>query len=119
MFGRTQFNQPSRFIAEIPENCIEVDETKKPAEEPRKQTRKKTVISKEFFTQPALRATAGNKSFERFKVGDKVTHAAFGEGVIMSAREMGTDVLYEIAFETVGTKKLMATFAKLKRAAEN
>ena len=53
------------------------------------------------------------------KVGDKVTHAAFGEGVIMSAREMGTDVLYEIAFETVGTKKLMATFAKLKRAAKN
>ncbi len=119
MFGRTQFNQPSRFIAEIPENCVEVDETKKPAEEPRKQTRKKTVISKEFFTQPALRATTGNKSFERFKVGDKVTHAAFGEGVIMSAREMGTDVLYEIAFETVGTKKLMATFAKLKRAAKN
>ena len=37
----------------------------------------------------------------------------------MSAREMGTDVLYEIAFETVGTKKLMATFAKLKRAAKN
>ena len=119
MFGRTQFNQLSRFVTEIPESCIEVDESKKPAEEPRKQVRKKTVISKEFFTQPALRATAGNKSFERFKVGDRVSHTVFGDGVIMSAREMGTDVLYEIAFDSVGTKKLMATFAKLKRAAEN
>jgi hypothetical protein len=40
----------------------------------------------------------------------------FGDGTVLSAREMGTDVLYEIAFDDVGTKKLMATFAKLKRA---
>lgn len=119
MFGRTQFNQLSRFVTEIPENCIEIDESKKANDEPRKQMRKKNVISKEFFTQPALRATEGNKSFEHFKVGDMVTHATFGNGIIMLAREMGTDVLYEIAFDSVGTKKLMATYAKLKRATES
>ena len=31
-------------------------------------------------------------------------------------KKMGADTLYEVMFDTVGTKKLMATFAKLKRA---
>ncbi len=119
MFGRTQYNQISRFISEIPSECVELDETKKPEEQPHHPIKqRKNIISKEFFTQPALKATAGSKSFERFKVGDKVCHLTFGEGVIMGAREMGTDVLYEIAFDNVGTKKLMATFAKLKRSTE-
>jgi len=30
-------------------------------------------------------------------------------------RQMGGDVLYEVVFEDHGTKKLMATFAKLKK----
>lgn len=119
MFGRTQFNQLSRFINEIPSECIEIDEEKKPTVPSHHQAKqRKNIISKEFFTQPALKATVGNKSFEHFKIGDKVCHLTFGEGIITAAREMGTDVLYEIAFDDVGTKKLMATFAKLKRSAE-
>lgn len=119
MFGRTQFNQLSRFINEIPSECIELDEEKKPTVPSHHQAKqRKNIISKEFFTQPALKATVGNKSFEHFKIGDKVCHLTFGEGIITAAREMGTDVLYEIAFDDVGTKKLMATFAKLKRSAE-
>ena len=39
----------------------------------------------------------------------------FGEGLILSANKMGADTLYEVAFDTVGTKKLMATFAKLTK----
>jgi hypothetical protein len=39
----------------------------------------------------------------------------FGEGVILTARDMGGDVLYEVKFNTGVTKKLMATFAKLRR----
>ncbi len=117
MYGRTQFNQVSRFVTEMPEETFIIDEEKKPAEPSRSAQirQKKNVISKEFFTQPALKATVGSKSFEHFKVGDRVLHATFGEGLILSAREMGTDVLYEIAFDNAGTKKLMATFAKLKR----
>lgn len=119
MYGRTQYNQLSRFITEIPENCKTVDEEKRPAPAPQATARKqKNVISKEFFTRPALKSTVGSKSFEHFRVGDRVSHTTFGDGTITSAREMGTDVLYEIAFDDVGTKKLMATYAKLKRCAE-
>ena len=59
------------------------------------------------------RPTAATK--EAFKAGDRVSHMTFGEGEIISVRPMGADVLYEIVFDRVGTKKLMATYAKLKR----
>ena len=50
----------------------------------------------------------------RYKPGTRVTHAIFGDGIIVSSRDMGGDVLYEVRFDNGQTKKLMATFAKLK-----
>ena len=50
-----------------------------------------------------------------FSPGDRVKHMTFGEGEILSVRNMGADVLYEVMFDTVGTKKLMATYARLKK----
>ena len=51
----------------------------------------------------------------QFEVGDRVSHYNFGEGEIISVTPMGADMMYEIIFDTVGTKKLMATYAKLKK----
>ena len=39
--------------------------------------------------------------------GDMVEHTAFGKGMVMSVRPMGGDALLEVAFDNVGTKKLM------------
>ena len=39
--------------------------------------------------------------------GDSVRHKAFGQGMVISVRPMGGDALIEVAFEQVGTKKLM------------
>ena len=47
--------------------------------------------------------------------GDRVRHITFGEGEILSAKPMGSDILFEVMFDTAGTKKLMGTYAKLKR----
>ena len=52
---------------------------------------------------------------ERFEKGTRVTHSVFGAGVILSTKDMGADILYEVKFDTGVTKKLMATFAKLKK----
>ena len=52
---------------------------------------------------------------ETFSPGDRVRHITFGEGEILSVKPMGADVLYEIVFDKVGTKKLMATYARLKK----
>ena len=47
--------------------------------------------------------------------GDRVSHMTFGQGEILSVKNMGADVLYEVMFDKVGTKKLMATYARLKK----
>ena len=62
-------------------------------------------------------ATRGAESFgvKKLAVGARVKHAAFGEGEIVSSRDMGGDVLYEVRFDTGVTKKLMATYAKLEK----
>ena len=43
-----------------------------------------------------------------------VRHKAFGQGMILSVQKMGGDALVEIAFDNVGTKRLM-----LKSAADH
>ncbi len=50
-----------------------------------------------------------------YSVGQRVKHKAFGEGMILSSKPMGNDTLLEIAFDTKGTKKLMANFARLEK----
>ena len=54
-------------------------------------------------------------SGEKLAVGDKVKHLTFGQGEIISATPMGNDTLLEIMFETVGSKKIMQNFARLKK----
>ena len=51
----------------------------------------------------------------KYTVGEKVSHKVFGAGVILSATQMGNDTMLEIAFDKVGTKKVMAKFAKIEK----
>lgn len=57
----------------------------------------------------------GEKSSESYGIGDRVRHRMFGSGTVLNATAMGGDTLLEIAFDKVGTKKIMAAFAKLKK----
>jgi DNA helicase-2/ATP-dependent DNA helicase PcrA len=50
-----------------------------------------------------------------YAVGESVNHKVFGNGMILKATKMGGDTLLEIAFEKVGTKKVFASFANLKK----
>ena len=47
--------------------------------------------------------------------GDRVRHRIFGEGEVLAVRNMGADIMYEVVFDRVGTKKLMASYAKLEK----
>lgn len=59
-------------------------------------------------------AAAKSGALPDFRKGDMLTHKAFGKGMVLSVQPMGGDALIEIAFDTVGTKKLM-----LKSAAQH
>ena len=118
MYGRTQYNPKSRFLDEIDE-AYKTEELAAPKPKFRTEFGEKSqkyVFSNEFTAKSALTGNVGKtKSGETFLVGDRVSHYMFGTGTVLSVREMGADILYEIAFDTVGTKKLMATYAKLKK----
>ncbi len=67
------------------------------------------------YTGAKPTAQQSNVKKEVFAPGDRVRHMTFGDGEVLSVRSMGADILYEVMFETAGTKKLMATYAKLKK----
>ena len=58
---------------------------------------------------------SANSGGEKFLPGDRVSHKIFGEGMVVSAKNMAGDTMLEVAFDKVGTKKLMANFARIKK----
>ncbi len=56
-----------------------------------------------------------NTPAPNFRAGDQVEHKKFGKGFIINASPLGNDQLLEVAFDSCGTKKLMATAAKLEK----
>ena len=131
MYGKTTFGRLSSFIRdEVPKNLIEID---RPKTAPPRATsyqyyeRRVPQSERQSYTelkrppeisQPKQRRAAGASEYgiEKFEIGTRVTHMVFGEGEILSSRDMGGDVLYEVKFDNGQVKKLMATFAKLKKA---
>ena len=121
-YGRTQFNPPSRFIEEIPKK-LTVSDTARAAERrraeamyaPKVYIKKGESVSNDITVNKPLAPKMPKTSRETFSPGDRVKHITFGEGEILSVKVMGADILYEVAFDRVGTKKLMGTYAKLTR----
>ena len=120
IYGSTNRNKQSRFAIEIPPELVErtrAKDWKKPepgVEMPKSayESRQKSTFSSKSFGQiPSQKP----QSCERLSEGDRVGHKVFGNGVVMSATPMGNDVLLEILFDGVGTKKLMSNFARLQK----
>ena len=126
LYGRTSANPVSRFVEEIPAELIYEDAPyvqsyydQKPkvyfhADDGDYTVKTKTASQgyDSMFTSQKKPDSAPQKMLSE---GDRVWHFTFGEGEILSVRPMGSDVLYEVAFEKVGTKKLMGNYAKLKK----
>ena len=133
LFGRTSANLPSRFVKEIPEDRVEFtgrQRRERPMygdsdwsrEESFSQVR--TYGGDGGFSQVPRRPVASAASrpktaaayrqsrpkaqpLPQLRKGDMVRHTAFGTGMVLSVQPMGGDALLEIAFDNVGTKKLM------------
>ncbi len=119
LYGRTNAALPSRFLREIPED-ITVKKggyyTNKVRSDYRTAGAYQTsaiyrpaASSKTGFTVPAV--TAKTAAYIELNKGDMVQHTAFGKGMVLSVVKMGGDALLEIAFDEIGTKKLMAKTA--------
>ena len=130
LYGRTSAALASRFLREIPEDCMVRKGVQRPRQEtgyswgssygsgsewsgyqnpPMQQKRKEQYRKAETTT---IGKSASAPMLELNK-GDMVMHAAFGRGLVISVMKMGGDALLEIAFDDIGTRRLMAKAASV------
>ena len=141
LYGRTTPCMPSRFLNEIPEENMEWLSKPQPRSQSWEerdsdygdrgygssyggygQRSAAPVVTRREPAEPkagALRSAAGASKAApkaaaprmQIQAGETVEHDAFGRGLVLSVRAMGGDALVEVAFDSVGTKKLMLKMA--------
>ena len=116
IFGQTQHNVTSRFIREIgKEHYIKQDNYTKNKDMHDNSVTEVQSLSLQQQIAMAKRQTAVKATNTTYEAGERVSHKIFGEGTIISATPASNDYMLEIAFDKVGTKKIMANFAKLTK----
>jgi len=100
LHGMDNFSQPSRFISEIPDEYIE-------------EIRPRVQVSR-----PMRSPSRGSKSTSPgadlgIRLGQRVRHGKFGDGVILNCEGQGAHARVEVNFETAGTKWLVLSYANL------
>jgi DNA helicase II / ATP-dependent DNA helicase PcrA len=110
LHGQTRYNIPSRFLEEIPQELMKwltprFSRQKAFAPDFSRQTQ--TTFKK---PSPASREVGG------FRIGQNVTHAKFGPGVIVDAEGQGNDARVQVNFGRQGLKWLAVAVAKLQAA---
>lgn len=123
LYGRTNNNMPSRFLEELPQESVDWQGKAAPRTanhwgedgEPAAPEAAARVVTARPARQPRpLRDTgftapsgAAPGSLPALSKGDSISHRTFGNGMVLSVRPMGNDALIEVAFDSVGSKKLM------------
>lgn len=117
LYGQTQRNITSRFIKEAGRELVEKhDNTTLVNNKDEGITAMQSAsLQQQLARNRMLQKAASIKTPAEYFEGERISHNIFGEGVIVSVQKMANDALLEIAFDKVGTKKIMANFAKLKK----
>jgi len=104
LHGMDNFSQPSRFIREIPDEHVEEIRPRvqvaRPMHSGRSARRQQTPI------------TTGDEA--GIRLGQRVRHKKFGDGVILNCEGQGAHARVEVNFETAGTKWLVMSYANLE-----
>ncbi|MCI9052686.1 MAG: DNA helicase PcrA [Lachnospiraceae bacterium] len=111
--GETQYRKPSRFLKEVPKRVVEgITREPKIKEMPRNNiyySAREAFRAKPFESK----TLSGNKL--EYEIGDRVFHIKFGTGIVLDIKAGGRDYEVTVDFEKAGTKKMFASFAKLKK----
>ena len=126
--GETQYNKVSRFVKEIPSHLLAGTISKEREPEVYKpnlsrlaknafQAKPMALSADNAGTMFEIKNFSGNASGQKlsYGVGDRVHHIKFGDGTVKQIVEGGRDHEVTVDFDTAGTKKMFAMFAKLKK----
>ncbi len=118
LYGTTSRNPRSQFTNDIPPLLCEETNARRTYNYSPVNIGAKTDnynYENAFYKEPEKKSYAAASQYSvSYSAGMRVEHKTFGEGFIIKTVPMGNDAMLEIAFESVGTKKIMAGYAKLK-----
>ncbi|MET4569689.1 DNA helicase-2/ATP-dependent DNA helicase PcrA [Rhodanobacter soli] len=100
MHGAEMLARPSRFLGEMPAGLI--DEVR-----PRVHVTRPLYAGRPHEISPSLEESLP------VKLGQRVSHPSFGEGVVISAEGSGAHTRLQVNFEAAGSKWLVAAYANL------
>jgi DNA helicase-2/ATP-dependent DNA helicase PcrA len=119
VFGEYQSTEPSRFLAEIPEALVQrVDAAPRwtPSYDTRNPYARRGPSRPRVGEGTTYAYEDEDQSVGGIKLGVRVRHEQFGVGTVVGLEEHGDDYKVTVRFTSVGTKKLLASYAKLQKA---
>ena len=118
VFGDYRRYALSRFVTEIDsEHLVSEDKIiRKTAPAKNTQPRKSPLKEQMAVISQSKKHLPSNGNPDlKLAVGDRIRDSKFGEGTVLRAESVGNDYLLEIAFDDVGTKKLMARYRQISK----
>jgi DNA helicase-2/ATP-dependent DNA helicase PcrA len=101
LHGVDSYGTPSRFIREIPAELLE-------------EIRPRIQVSRPVYVPRRSGAVAEDPAPGGIRLGQRVRHGKFGEGVILNLQGQGSHAQVQVNFERQGTKWLMLAYANLE-----
>ncbi|ART80439.1 DNA helicase II [Oceanisphaera avium] len=102
VYGKEMFHRPSRFIKELPQDCLE-------------EVRLKASVSRAMpngrFSQDRVQDTFNETGF---RLGQRVAHPKFGEGVVLNFEGAEAHSRVQVQFADGGSKWLVTAYARLE-----
>lgn len=130
-YGRTNVSAPSRFLSDIPKEIVRqmpkrdvadfsqssmfTQRSSLGAGSPASRTRPNPTPAGQRPATSARRPQSEGPGTVSFFAGQKVRHATFGEGIVVSSKAVDGDEEVTVAFSGQGVKRLLASFARLER----
>jgi DNA helicase-2/ATP-dependent DNA helicase PcrA len=117
LYGRTQYNRPSRFVEEIEQDLLQsLGERSQPK---KAATPFQPKVFKPTYTQPRQTTVSSKQTTtaagNQWQVGEKVNHKKWGIGTIVRTTGAAQDLELDVAFPQQGVKRLLAAFAPIEK----
>jgi len=102
LYGQEKYHSPSRFLRELPDECVEEIRVKTKITAPQQPSRFSHSLTQAAFVDSG------------FNLGQRVLHAKFGEGTVLNYEGSGAQSRIQVNFDDVGSKWLVTAYARLQ-----
>ncbi|MDD5390187.1 MAG: 3'-5' exonuclease [Gallionellaceae bacterium] len=112
LHGQVRYGLPSRFLEEIPEKLVHSESNRIAHTEPAPRAQATNFVTRKIV--PAAPPPPRRLADVPFKVGSRVSHVRYGEGVVSGYQGQAPDMEIKINFPKIGEKAFLLEYAKLE-----